>query len=59
MKARAKVLIGDRRTLAVVLALVLVDVGMVGLGQARAAALLDPVLILAGVGWLAINPARS
>ena len=53
MRSLAKLLVGDRRNLAVVALAVLLAGALVASGHAALAALLFPLALLAGVGWLA------
>ena len=53
MNAFVKTLFGDRHTVAVVALVMGVELLLVASGQAAAAGLVVPTLVLAGIGWLA------
>jgi len=53
MSAFCKTLFGDTRNLAVVAALMAIEVALVYSDHAREAAFAIPPLVLVGVGWLA------
>jgi hypothetical protein len=53
MSAFLKTLVGDRRTVAVVTIVMAAELLLVEIGQAAAAGLAIPALVLAGTGWLA------
>ena len=55
MNAFLKTLFGDPGTIAVVAMVVAAEVTLVAFGQKALAALVVPVLVLAGTAWLARN----
>jgi hypothetical protein len=55
MNAFLKTLFGDPGTIAVVAMVVAAEVTLVAFGQKTLAALVVPVLVLAGTAWLARN----
>ncbi len=55
MKAVIKTLVGDRRNLGVVAAVMVVEFALVRLGATREATLAVPAVILAGTIWLAVK----
>lgn len=55
MKAFLKTLFGDPKTIAVATVVVAAEVVLVACGQKALAALVIPVLVLAGTAWLAMN----
>lgn len=53
MNAFFKTLFGDPATIAVVAIVMAAEVALVALGQSALAALVVPVMVLAGIAWLA------
>ncbi len=53
MSAFVKTLFGDRATVAVVALVMTAELLLVAVGEAVAASIVIPALVLAGAGWLA------